>query len=29
MCAEKMRTWADNWNRVVRDVIFPDQNLLD
>lgn len=25
----KLRTWADNWNDVLRDVIFPDVRLLE
>lgn len=27
MIAEKMRTWKDNWNNVVRDVLFTDEKL--
>lgn len=26
---EKTRTWHDNWNNVVRNVIFPDQKLKE
>lgn len=26
---KKIRTWADNINNVIRDVIFPDQELKD
>ena len=26
---EKQKTWADNWNDVVRDVLFPDARLKD
>lgn len=26
---EKQRTWKDNWNNVIRDVLFPDQKLKD
>ena len=24
----KLRTWHDNWNQVIRSVIFPDTTLL-
>jgi hypothetical protein len=26
---EKQQTWADNWNDVVRDVLFPDAKFKD
>ena len=26
---EKTRTWQDNWNNVVRNVLFPDQKLKE
>ena len=26
---EKTRTWNDNWNNVIRNVLFQDQKLLD
>lgn len=26
---EKTRTWQDNWNNVLRNVIFPDEKLKD
>lgn len=26
---EKRRTWKDNWNNVVRDILFPDQKLKE
>lgn len=26
---EKTRTWQDNWNNVVRNVLFPDQRLKE
>lgn len=24
---KKLRTWHDNWNNVIRDVLFPDVEL--
>lgn len=24
---KKLRTWHDNWNNVIRDVLFPDEEL--
>ena len=27
MYVEKTRTWNDNWNNVIRDVLFPDEKL--
>ena len=27
MYVEKTRTWNDNWNNVIRDVLFPDIKL--
>ena len=29
MISEKTRTWKDNWNNVVRDILFADQRLLE
>lgn len=29
MRVEKTTTWADNWNNVIRTVIFPDDELLE
>lgn len=26
---EKTRSWKDNWNNVIRDVLFPDKRLRD
>ena len=26
---EKTRTWKDNWNNVIRDVLFPDEKLRE
>ena len=25
---KKLRTWHDNWNNVIRDVLFPDVELM-
>lgn len=27
MYVEKTRTWNDNWNNVIRNVLFPDEKL--
>lgn len=29
MLKEKTKTWADNWNDVIRTTIFPDERLKD
>ena len=29
MATQKLRTWHDNLNNVIRDVIFPNEELLD
>lgn len=26
---EKTRTWQDNWNNVIRNVLFPDDKLKE
>ena len=29
MYVEKTRTWNDNWNDVIRDVLYPDERLKE